>query len=335
MSNPLYNQNDENRPVPAINWFIDIEGERYFSILDSHVENIMPGLYVNNHGIVFNSNTGNFIHPVMLNTGYLKLKVPLKNGAIYNIAVHRLLMLVFNYQYGCEKLVVNHIDGNKLNNSFDNLEWCTMQENTQHAVRTGLIKVGEERHTSKLTEKEVREICEVLEKDRSYGLYASLAEKYNVGNATIADIATGRAWTSVSKDYNFEYSTPGVKTVLTEEDVRNICEELSTKRYLGQIADIADRYNVPPTTIDAIVQKRNWAHISDQYNILPFSKRKYTDETVHAICQILQEFGRLDNDVFAVIKSRLHIEPDYSTRQYIYKVFNRVYQTKISSQYKW
>ena len=35
---------------------------------------------------------------------------------------------------------VNHIDGNKINNCVENLEWCNQSYNTKHAYKNNLIK---------------------------------------------------------------------------------------------------------------------------------------------------------------------------------------------------
>lgn len=52
--------------------------------------------------------------------------------------VHRIVAIAF-LKNPKNKAEVNHIDGNKLNNSLDNLEWATSAENEQHAIENGLI----------------------------------------------------------------------------------------------------------------------------------------------------------------------------------------------------
>ena len=64
--------------------------------------------------------------------GYLRVKLNNKAVQIHTI--------VANYFLGERPhgLVVNHKDGNKLNNKPDNLEYVTITENIMHSIRTGL-----------------------------------------------------------------------------------------------------------------------------------------------------------------------------------------------------
>lgn len=50
--------------------------------------------------------------------------------------VHKLVALAFLPEIK-DKPHINHIDGNKQNNSPSNLEWCTRSENMQHALKMG------------------------------------------------------------------------------------------------------------------------------------------------------------------------------------------------------
>lgn len=54
-----------------------------------------------------------------------------------------------------KRLCVNHIDGDKLNNSAENLEWVTWSENNIHAYKHGL-KVGPKRKFSPAQVKYIR-----------------------------------------------------------------------------------------------------------------------------------------------------------------------------------
>ena len=76
-----------------------------------------------------------------------------KNGKTKTTKIHRLVAETF-VDNSFKKPCVNHIDGNKKNNHHSNLEYCTYQENTIHAFKTGLQKpsmlgkFGKEHHGS-------------------------------------------------------------------------------------------------------------------------------------------------------------------------------------------
>lgn len=83
--------------------------------------------------------TGKIIKPRPNNCGYLEVRLSMF-GMLTTKFVHILLAEIFipNPE---NKKEINHIDGNKLNNSIENLEWVTHAENIKHAYKLGLCKV--------------------------------------------------------------------------------------------------------------------------------------------------------------------------------------------------
>ena len=82
---------------------------------------------------------------------------------------------------------INHLDGNKLNNHYTNLEWATDKENNDHALALGLrtIVMGENHLKSKLTSIQVSEIRNSLLTPKE------IATLYNTPIITIYKIRQG------------------------------------------------------------------------------------------------------------------------------------------------
>lgn len=77
------------------------------------------------------------VKPFLNKSGYKVVVMENDLGQKKRKTIHRLVAETFVDGY-FEGAVVNHKDGNKLNNFANNLEWTTVKLNTQHAFETGL-----------------------------------------------------------------------------------------------------------------------------------------------------------------------------------------------------
>ncbi len=72
-----------------------------------------------------------------------------KDNKRKSIYIHRVLAELFLTKKEGQT-EVNHKDGNKMNNSIENLEWCTQSENSKHSYKNNLSKSGESSPVAKL-----------------------------------------------------------------------------------------------------------------------------------------------------------------------------------------
>lgn len=114
------------------------------------------------------------------------------HGRLKRERAHRLVAQAF-LEKGNGKNNVNHIDGDRLNNHYTNLEWCTHEENIHHAIRTGLFNTKGERHfNSKLTEEKVLEMRRLYFNE---GLtQQAIAEMFGVCRRQAGDVINGVNW---------------------------------------------------------------------------------------------------------------------------------------------
>lgn len=205
---------------------------------------------VSNLGNVFSVYSGMQLKPFM-NDRYLVVDL-FAYTVRQRIAVHRMVAIAF-IENPDNKEYVNHIDGNKLNNCVDNLEWVTASENSIHAVATGLSPIGEAKTLAKLTEKDVLEIQAAFEAGEKDFV---LAEKYGVTSGVISSIRLGKTWKHVSGKV-FAPSGPNPVKKLSGEDIPVI-----RQMFLDGFndADIGRKFSVARGTINQIRQGKTWCN---------------------------------------------------------------------------
>ena len=97
--------------------------------------------------------------PFPTKKGYLHVSL-WSDGAVpsrKDLKVHRLVAHAFIWNTE-NKEQVNHIDGDKSNNRVENLEWCTNQENQDHAMVNNLKATGFNSSSSKFSSDQIDKI---------------------------------------------------------------------------------------------------------------------------------------------------------------------------------
>lgn len=153
------------------------------------IEELNNKYSVSDCGSVKNNSTNKILKQTKSKTGYHTICFNL-NGKYLCKKVHRLVAIYF-VDNPENKPFVNHIDCNKSNNDFKNLEWVTCQENMDHAKVNNLMKSGEDNKSSKLSLDKINEIKNLYLKGLSY---REIAKLYCVHYTTIGKIIKGKSW---------------------------------------------------------------------------------------------------------------------------------------------
>lgn len=151
-----------------------------------------PNYEINELGQVKNKIKGNLLTPFKTTNGYLRIRISDKGA----YQLHYLIALHFidnpnNYTE------INHINGNKLDNSIENLEWSNRSLNMIHAYNKGLAKntfknnKGENHYNSKLKKEDIIKIKEMLKNNITQ---VEISRQFNVSKQTISNIKNNKNW---------------------------------------------------------------------------------------------------------------------------------------------
>lgn len=162
-----------------------------------------PNYSVSNDGLVRNDKSNKLKELQINTTGYYKTDL-YSGGNRSTQRIHRLVANAF-IDNPDNKPDVNHIDGNKLNDNVENLEWVTKSENMIHAYNTGLVPhhssygmLGKKNPNGGSKGKPVR----VIETNEEYKNIAECSRSLGISDRRICDVLTGHM--ESCNGYHFE-----------------------------------------------------------------------------------------------------------------------------------
>lgn len=191
--------------------------EKFLVVTNDVVPGIRPYYLVSDFGNVYSANTNRLMTKTLSTDGYNVCTVRTIYNTGVTVYIHRIEMLTFKYEPGCEDLSIDHIDCNKTNNHISNLEWVTLGENTRRASANGLLLTGEDAPWTKVTDAMVHEICKMYVS--GYGI-SEISRSIGCGLDSVFRVVHGIGRRNISSLYDIESRYRGY---LTDEQIHIIC----------------------------------------------------------------------------------------------------------------
>lgn len=111
---------------------IKIKKDEHFKNIENFFNENFKNYYISNYGRIYNLNKRIIMKTLKKVNGYEFITIVSDNSKTFKIPVHRLVAYFFIDKYENKK-VINHIDENKYNNYYKNLEITTQKENIRHS----------------------------------------------------------------------------------------------------------------------------------------------------------------------------------------------------------
>lgn len=257
-------------------------------VTDEMVPGVLPVYWISNIGNLYISDLNRYSNAKVNKNDYVRVLLRMKDGSRKMNTIHRLVCMAFNGMPPDLSYEVDHVNCDKSCSIENNLEWVTKKENNNRARNNDLIPIAEDHYKSILTNNEVKEICEMLQKSIPINDICDIMEKkiypreYAGGiKSIIYQILSKTIWKEVSGSYDFpSYS----RIHLSNDEIEYACSMMEQGvsydtiiNGLNRSIDDYERERIKETLYN-IKKGEAFKDISSKYNLIVTQTEKLSNE---------------------------------------------------------